>query len=51
MNLTLIFIPVLYSLFNGAAERRKNKKEARRLRRIEAEEARKLKQEGKKEQA
>lgn len=50
MILTLIFIPVLYSLFNGAAERRKKKKEAKRIRRIEAEEARKLKLEGKQEQ-
>ena len=35
--LTLIFIPVLYSLFNGVVERRKNKKEAKRVRRMEAE--------------
>jgi hydrophobic/amphiphilic exporter-1 (mainly G- bacteria), HAE1 family len=28
--LTLIFIPVLYSLFNGVVERRKRKKEAKK---------------------
>lgn len=43
--LTLLFIPVLYSMFNGVAERRKKKKEAKRLRRIEAEKERKLRKE------
>jgi HAE1 family hydrophobic/amphiphilic exporter-1 len=35
--LTLIFIPVVYSLLNGLAKRRKEKKEAKRVKRIEAQ--------------
>jgi len=42
MVLTLILVPVLYSMFNGVVERRKRKKEARRLKRMEAERQRKL---------
>jgi hydrophobic/amphiphilic exporter-1 (mainly G- bacteria), HAE1 family len=38
--LTLLFVPVVYSLLNGLAERRKRRREERRTRRMEAEKKR-----------
>jgi HAE1 family hydrophobic/amphiphilic exporter-1 len=40
--LTLIFVPVVYSLLNGLADRRKKRREERRIRRMEAEKKRVL---------
>ncbi len=40
--LTLVFVPVVYSLLNGLADRRKKRREERRIRRMEAEKKRVL---------